>query len=249
VDSDVLVQSDTIRRVAEHFSENHELGALFGSYDDNPAAQNFFSQYMNLRHHFIHQTGSSDAVTFWAGCGAIRKDVFLQIGGFNQERYSKPCIEDIEMGNRLKKKGWPILLDRRLQVKHLKKWTFKSLLQADIFSRALPWTRLMLENGEMVNDLNLHNSQKISAVLTGLIIPAVFFSFFVPEILFMIPLLLVTILGLNYRFFRFFLKCNGLLFTTKAFGMHLLYFFYSGATFFLCWAWHKVNPSLIKGNF
>ena len=32
-------------------------------------------------------------------------------------------IEDIELGYRLRKRGYQILLDKDLQVKHLKKWT------------------------------------------------------------------------------------------------------------------------------
>ncbi len=52
-------------------SEEPDLAAVFGSYDDEPAAPNFLSQYKNLFHHFVHQQGSAEASTFWSGCGAI----------------------------------------------------------------------------------------------------------------------------------------------------------------------------------
>jgi glycosyltransferase involved in cell wall biosynthesis len=239
IDSDVLVHQDTIDRVVKDFSDHPDVGALFGSYDDDPAAKNFFSQYMNLRHHFVHQMSQKEAVTFWAGCGAVRKDVFFSVGGFDKEKYSRPCIEDIEMGYRLKKRGHRILLDKLLQVKHLKRWTFKSLLRADILNRAVPWAHLIMESQEMVTDLNLQKSQKISAGLVALIIIITPISFYIPKLIWLILLLLGSVLVINHKLFNFFLKRNGFKFAALAFAMHFVYFFYSGATFSLCWLSHR----------
>ncbi len=138
VDADVLVRSDTLARVAGHFLNNPGVAAVFGSYDNSPAEQNFLSQYKNLYHHFVHQQASHEAVTFWAGCGAIRRDVFEAVGGFDQDRYAEPSIEDIELGYRMRRMGHRILLDKELQVKHLKQWKMGSLLRADVLNRALP---------------------------------------------------------------------------------------------------------------
>ncbi|MGA7877688.1 MAG: glycosyltransferase, partial [Desulfoferrobacter sp.] len=132
VDSDVLIETDTVARIVEDFSK-HDIAAVFGSYDDEPEAKNFLSQYKNLCHHFVHQQSCTEAATFWAGCGAIRRDVFDTADGFDEQRYSKPSIEDIELGYRIKRLGFRILLDKELQVKHLKKWNFRNLMRADIF--------------------------------------------------------------------------------------------------------------------
>ncbi|MBA2340078.1 MAG: glycosyltransferase family 2 protein, partial [Pyrinomonadaceae bacterium] len=75
VDSDVVVRPETMAKVAADFTLHPDIGAVFGSYDDDPAEKNFLSQYKNLYHHFVHQQSSSEAVTFWAGCGAIRREV------------------------------------------------------------------------------------------------------------------------------------------------------------------------------
>ena len=92
VDSDVLVKPDTLARVVGDFSKHPDVTAVFGSYDDDPADNNFFSQYKNLVHHFVHQQSNSDAVTFWAGCGAIRKDAFFSAGGFSRQRGQQPLF-------------------------------------------------------------------------------------------------------------------------------------------------------------
>lgn len=236
VDSDVLVNRDTIARVAYTLQKNPEIAAVFGSYDDSPAEKNFLSQYKNLSHHFVHQQSSDVAVTFWAGCGAIRQEIFKNTGGFDQNRYSKPSIEDIELGYRMKRMGYRILLDKDLQVKHLKQWRLGSLLRSDIFCRAIPWTKLILEIQGIVNDLNLRISHRISAVLVGLSVCILPFVFFRPKLLFIIFLFLTSIIVLNSSFYSFLIKRKGFRFAALAFPMQLLYFLYSGIAFVLCWS-------------
>jgi glycosyltransferase involved in cell wall biosynthesis len=241
VDADVLVQPDTIERVVEDFVKHPEIAAVFGSYDHSPYEKNFLSQYKNLLHHFVHQTSNPDAVTFWAGCGAIRKEIFDQAGGFDASRYVVPSIEDIELGYRLKKNGQNILLDKRLLVTHLKRWTWESLLRTDIFCRAIPWSRLMLQTRAPVSDLNLQFSQKISTALVALTLLAVLMAFYRLEFLYCIPVFLFSILLLNFRFFRFLASRNGIRFTLRAFAVHFIYYTYSGLSYVYCWLRHRIE--------
>ena len=76
VDADVVMPPGGLGLIAEDFRRDPELAAVFGSYDDTPAWTTFISQYKNLMHHYVHQTSSESAATFWAGCGAVRKTVF-----------------------------------------------------------------------------------------------------------------------------------------------------------------------------
>ncbi len=238
VDADVVVRRETMSRVAAHFQDNPNLAALFGSYDDEPAEENFLSQYKNLQHHFVHQQSSSDAVTFWAGCGAIRRDVFTSVGGYDDRHYPKPSVEDIELGYRMRSAGHRILLDKELQVKHLKQWKLGSMLRADILYRAVPWSQLILKRQGMVNDLNLKTSDRISAGLTGLSLVALLFSLYKPQFLILVLFLLTTIFILNRKLYGFFFQKRGLVFTALTFFMQLLYYFYSGVAFVLCWCWY-----------
>ena len=241
VDSDVVVKTDSIERLVKNFQSAPDTAAVFGSYDDTPAASNFFSQYKNLFHHFVHQESSREAVTFWAGCGAIRRDIFDATYGFDQERYLRPSIEDIELGNRLTRMGYRIVLDKHLQVQHLKRWTFFSLIKTDIFCRAVPWSRLMLEAGETVKDLNLKQSHRISTGLVGLSLMMVPFSFLEVQLLYLMAVCLIIILGLNWKLYWFFFEKRGITFAAAAFPMHLLYYLYSGVTFSACWCINRVT--------
>src|SRR5439155_18197341 len=96
VDADVRLAPDAVARVQTEFQSDPGLAALFGSYDQLPAAPNFISQYKNLLHHFVHQDSADEGTSFWAGCGAIRRDIFASLGGFNTG-YRRPSIEDIEL--------------------------------------------------------------------------------------------------------------------------------------------------------
>ena len=130
----------------------------------------FLSQYKNLMHCFVHQNAESEASTFWSGCGAIRREVFLAMSGFDASSYTRPAIEDIELGYRMRRAGRRILLDRDLRVKHLKKWTFWGLLKTDVLDRGIPWTELILRDHKMPNDLNLQISQRVSIGLVYLML-------------------------------------------------------------------------------
>ena len=169
LDSDVCARRDVIERIRERFENDPGLHALMGSYDSTPGCPEFLSQYRNLLHAYVHQTGTERASTFWSGCGAIRREVFLQHSGFS-EKFGRPAIEDIELGYRLTRAGCRIELDRDIQVTHLKRWTFWGLVKTDIFDRGIPWTELILRDRFMPNDLNLHLSQRVSVALVFILV-------------------------------------------------------------------------------
>ncbi len=235
VDADVVVQQKTVAQIAGDFLKYPDIAAVFGSYDDSPAESNFLSQYKNLYHHFVHQQSSSNAVTFWAGCGAVSREVFTAVGGFNERQYPKPSIEDIELGYRIRSLGWKIHLDKEIQVKHLKRWTVESLLRADIVYRAIPWSKLILESRHMVNDLNLKTSDRLSAGLVGLSAGTLSLSLFEPRLLYFTLLFFAIVFILNYKLYGFFMNRKGVVFAALAFPWQILYYFYSGVTYALCW--------------
>ena len=230
VDADVMVPPDAIERVLGHFNRDPEADGLFGSYDDQPAEHNFLSQYRNLLHHYVHQHGREEASTFWGACGAIRREVFLSAAGFD-ERYVRPSVEDIELGYRLKKSGAKIRLCKSLQVKHLKRWNVVSMLRADVFQRALPWTELIFRERKLINDLNTSTSARLSVVAAFVSAFSFFLSYWQPLALFGAAAAVAMLLVLNRSLYRFFLNKRGVQFAVQSIFWHWLYFLYSGAAF------------------
>jgi SAM-dependent methyltransferase/glycosyltransferase involved in cell wall biosynthesis len=163
IDADVCVQPGTMRQFAATFHEQPTVDAVFGSYDQEPRSRNFVSQYRNLLHHFVHQESRTEATTFWAGCGAIKRHVFLEMGGFDTA-FRRPCIEDIELGARLRRLGHRIVLNKEIQVSHLKRWTVWNLIRTDLWDRAVPWTEHILREQRLPSDLNLNLTHRISTL-------------------------------------------------------------------------------------
>ncbi|MFM9103119.1 MAG: glycosyltransferase family 2 protein, partial [Cyanobium sp.] len=169
VDADVELHPDAVERIKAHFSADPQLAALFGSYDDRPAAPGLVSRFRNLLHHHTHTSHPGPASTFWAGCGAVRRESFLALGGFDAKAYRQPCIEDIEFGLRLHDAGGRILLDPAIQGTHHKRWTLSLMLRTDIQQRAIPWSQLLLRRRQLPATLNLSTSARLSAAASLLI--------------------------------------------------------------------------------
>ena len=230
LDADAVIHPDAIRQVQATFRNDPQLAALFGSYDDEPGEKNFLSQYKNLFHHYVHQISREEASTFWSGCGAIRRKVFLELGGFN-EAYPKPCIEDIELGYRLKQVGYRIRLSKKLQVKHLKRWNIRSLIKSDFFDRALPWTELILRDRGFLNDLNLRISSRLSVVLTYGFLAALLGGYWWSGFFALAGGAALSLFIINSPLYRFFLNKRGFWFMIQTIPWHWVYYFYSGLAF------------------
>jgi GT2 family glycosyltransferase len=234
VDSDVLLHADAIEKLRARLAENEEVDAWFGSYDASPRAPGLVSQYRNLLHHYTHQHAAREASTFWAGCGAVRRAAFEDVGGFDEGRYAH-AIEDIELGTRLVAAGYRIRVDPSIQGTHLKRWTLVSMVKTDVWGRAIPWARLILSRGDLPDDLNVSQRQRLCVAATGVgmlaALGAPWSGWAGVTALASLGLVLV----LNLDWLRFLARVRGLGFALGAVPLQLLYHFYSGASFGYAW--------------
>jgi GT2 family glycosyltransferase len=228
VDADVCVHSGTLRRILQVMDEDRGIGALFGSYDSSPAHRSVVSEFRNLLHHYVHHRDAGEAETFWAGCGAIRADVFRQVGMFDEWHYPRPQIEDIELGRRMRQHGHRIVLRPEIQGTHLKRWTLKDVMLTDFKHRGVPWTQLLLQEGPNASAkmLNLRMSEKVCTGLAGLGWLAVGTAIVTANV---IPLLLLFVIGtiqafLNRDFYRFIARERGFWTAVAVQPLHLLFY-------------------------
>jgi glycosyltransferase involved in cell wall biosynthesis len=70
LDADTCVHGDTLKRMESHLELDSELGAVIGSYDDEPRDPGLCSQFRNLAHCYVHHSSKRAALTFWSGCTA-----------------------------------------------------------------------------------------------------------------------------------------------------------------------------------
>jgi hypothetical protein len=170
--------------------------------------------------------------------------VFEEIGGFDEKRFTR-YMEDIELGYRLRRAGHRIVLDKTIQGTHLKRWTLRSLVRTDTLGRAVPWTRLIVEQKQMPNDLNLKAGQRASVALVALACISLVLALVLAPVrwgaLELSGAALVAVIVLNRNLYAFFRRERGAFFVLGAIPLHLLYFFYSGLTFLWVWCDHRLK--------
>jgi cellulose synthase/poly-beta-1,6-N-acetylglucosamine synthase-like glycosyltransferase len=229
LDADVELHSNALALAIERFNARPELAALFGSYDDRPAGRGLVSQFRNLLHHYIHQRGrfiddARPAHTFWTGCGAIRREVFHALGGFDPKLYRRPAIEDIELGYRITRAGLRIELVRAIQATHLKRWSLLEVIRTDIVQRGVPWMLLIKRERVHEGDLNVSASQRASAAATGLGMCALAGMAADPRLVALAVLAFASIVFFNLDFYKFLIVKRGWLFATASIPLHIVYY-------------------------
>ena len=235
VDADVVVHADAARVLVDTMQRTG-AAAVLGSYDDDPPAANFCSQYKNLVHRYYHSGAGGEVETFWAGCGAIRRQAFVDAGGFDAARYPQSSIEDIELGQRLVRRGSRIVLAPTLLATHLKVWRLGRLLHTELFRRALPWSRLIVEHGWWSGKLNMDRAERGRALLAAcwLLELGLAATPIAPW-----PLTLampIVVVAANAKLFGFFRHRRGIAFAFGAVLFHQLYYLYSAGALAWCYA-------------
>ena len=226
-DSDVIVRPDTVERIVRTLEERPEFSALIGSYTIDTPCDDFFSKFKNLVHHWTHQNSLEVAITFWAGCGAVRRDVFETVGGFD-EGYRTACIEDIELGYRMTKAGHRILLAKDVLVTHCKKYDFGGIVKSDVVNRAIPWTALMLKERTLRSDLNTTKGNAVGLAAAWMTVAALVLSPFHTELLPFALLFFVTAMFCNRPFYAYAYHFRGAGFMVRTMAMNFFVYLYSG---------------------
>jgi hypothetical protein len=154
----------------------------------------------------------------------VRRDLFFAAGGFDEQRDG---IEDVELGYRMTARGIRIVLDPGLQVKHLKRWTLRSLVATDLMRRAIPWTILWLEGHRLPADLNFSIDQRLAAIVAiaiAIITPIAIFKY---QFWMLVVALVAVAIWLNRDLYRLLFKRGGFWFSVIGFLLQQLYYLYS----------------------
>lgn len=170
IDADVTVNRAAVEGALARVDGGAD--AVFGAYEALPPAEvrNFATTYKNMLHHYTHLQSAGPADTFWSGFGAVRRDAFFAVSGFDPGVTTGADVEDIHLGYRLRAAGFTIVLDPTLQVLHHKQYTVGGVIRSDVLHRAIPWTRAMLAMRTFHADLNLRQNSMVGAALALLVL-------------------------------------------------------------------------------
>lgn len=142
-DDDVVVSPDTLAWVADILCDPRAAGVV-GLLDREIPFHDFASNYKNLWMRFTYARLPRERIgVFYTSVAAIRRELFLELGGFDEHYAGASIGEDTEFGQRVWSAGHQLLLDPRVSVRHCKRYTPYQVLRTDFLrARALTLIRL-----------------------------------------------------------------------------------------------------------
>lgn len=241
LDGDVEVFPDTLKNICRIFRDDPDVVALTGVWVKEQRSDSFFPNFKALRDwsYWINERDKSGYYfLFSTRIAAIKRAVFLRLGGFNEE-YPAPLVEDIELTYRIARR-YAIIFAPEVRVRH----EFETFwpIAKKYFLRAYYWTKLyarrkkfdpvattLQEAVTAISGVGVAATAMIStaALLAtrGILTPVT--GVFV--MLFAVSLLLHTLLVA--KFLAFVYREKGLMFMLKSFvtGIVLYCFIFGGA--------------------
>jgi glycosyltransferase involved in cell wall biosynthesis len=219
LDSDLFLEEDAIRNVSEFFKDP-ESKCMIGVYSKYPAESGFIASYKSLQNYYYYTTSKVDKVSFfWGGIGAVRKDVFFEIGDFDTS-YKGADYEDYEFGKRVLKK-YPIHLRRNVILRH---YFSNSLWKnfKDHFKRSGMWMNIYLKNRKFDNYVTTssHGVGKASGFLAIIFL---FLTMAYPHLFILSISLFMLFFYTNRLFFLLSFKEKGILFSLTTVILDLIF--------------------------
>ena len=142
-DTDIILPPGTFEILEEDYADP-ETDGVIGLLQPITRYGNICSQYKNFYMHYTYNKLPDEVTVFYTSIASIRRESFIECGGFDGT-YRSATIEDMEFGVRLTGKGYRILIDKKLQVEHIRHYTLISLLRTG-FVRADGMTKIALRD-------------------------------------------------------------------------------------------------------
>jgi glycosyltransferase involved in cell wall biosynthesis len=238
INADVIVEHDTLRCSAQALAEAPDVGAVFGVHSASALQRGLVSQYRNLLLHYYLQRNTGDAATFSSGCGTMRSAVFEQAGGYDEWHFRRRQLEDLELGQRIRRLGCRIVLHPDIHATHLKRWTLRTMIATEIFDRGVPWMRLVRRHLFRTRDARrLRRIKTVNVALTWASVALLLAAWLtdLPALLLGAAGCLATVVVNNAAQLRFFQRQRSVPFALATIGLDLVYYLTSGLAVVLGW--------------
>lgn len=135
IDADVVVQPDTLRQMLAALDDDARLDVVSACYRPDPAERGLITRYWNLLVSYGEERHGRDGGAVVGGCVMMRRALFESVGMFDEWRFRTPCLEDVELCQRLADRGCRMARMPLLEVIHLRKTTCGQLLR-DVWERS-----------------------------------------------------------------------------------------------------------------
>jgi glycosyltransferase involved in cell wall biosynthesis len=203
LDSDIEIKNSTLDLIMNSL---RKYPIVFGIYCQKSGVDNLLSLFQNFFATKSMQDTKEYTAMFYSYCGAIKKKIFEEVGGFN-ENWFHATFEDVELGLRITEKGHQIYLNKNIKVTHHNIFTFKKFIK-NYFYKSMYLLKFMLTKRKLtLNNEGWTNYKNFISFFAALsLIPSCIGYMYYP--LFIIPLLIAILifLSVNFDFYKFIFK-------------------------------------------
>lgn len=195
-DDDVIVAPDALARLAENFADTRVAGVV-GVLNRKIPFDDFASNFKNLWMRFTYLKIPRERIgLFYTSIAAMRREIFLQLGGFDENYAGASITEDTEFGQRAWAAGHSIRLDKRVVGTHHKHYTLGEVLRTDYLrARGLTLMRLRKRGQPFYTSVPLFYQ---------LAVPTLFAAIVSLALTLIHPIFLAAVVGLLFTFYALF---------------------------------------------
>ena len=148
-DADCLLQRDSLAVAGETLARAGPNAVAGGTYTPLPHDLRFFSIFQSVFIHYCETRNPQRPDYLATHALAIPARVFSRSGGFCEEFL--PILEDVEFSHRLRRMGYPLVMNPALQVRHIFDYSLaRSWSNAVIKTKY--WTLYSIGNGDLLVD-------------------------------------------------------------------------------------------------
>lgn len=220
IDSDAQLYPDTLQKITERFKDDPILQGITIIWSDEPIKTNFFNKFKAIETNYLFT--DIYVRSFGSNGSAIYKNLFLKEGGFD-ENFKSAHAEDFHMGFRFFNRGYNIVLDRNILMKHtyldnfffqgFKKYCKRAFLRAIVLRQ----TKNKIETSYNSNKF------KIMSISPGLVFIFLILSFVIKPLIWLALIFYIVFFYLNKKMYSKFYKKYGLIFAIKSIILHYFY--------------------------
>lgn len=175
-DADCLLNGDSVALAVERLSVANRNVVLGGTYTVRPADNRFFSAFQSAFINYFESRGDGGPDYIATHAMALYAHTFRASRGF-AEHYL-PILEDVEYSHRMRKNGHRLVIDPRIQVRHIFDYSFADSVRNG-FRKAKYWTIYSIDNKDLLADsgtasraLKINTATLFGSVLVALLVLA-----------------------------------------------------------------------------
>jgi glycosyltransferase involved in cell wall biosynthesis len=221
-DADCLLQEETLSIAIESLTGADKDIVLGGTYTKKPVDDSFFGRFQSVFINYFETINSAIPDYIATHAMALYKKTFELNGGFREDFL--PILEDVEFCHRIRKKGYQLVLNPAIQVRHVFNFSLLTSLYNG-YRKAMYWSIYSLHNRDLFADSGTASrALKINVTTLFFTTLVILLIMVTGEYVLSVIILLLTAINLatNYGILQAFYKAGGSRFLLTASAYYLL---------------------------